>query len=313
MPSSDAAPDQGRSDAVRPGRSRGRDLLELTKPGITALICLVAVGGFVLADPRSIDLARLAELVVTGASASAGAAMLNHYLDRDLDARMRRTRRRPIPSERIAPGSLVAALGLAFLGAGIAAATLALNPLTGFSIFLGGLTYVVVYTAWLKRRSSWNIVIGGFAGSAPALAGGAAAVGHWTPGVLAFSLLVFLWTPPHFWSLALLLKDDYARAGLPMLPRMDDPAYSGKVVVVSAALLVPAAVLLGWTGAVTWPVLAALLVLGLLFVAVTAPLWQHVSSRLARRGFVYSGPYLLGVILALCANALFVRSGFVGW
>ncbi len=303
-----AAPAPAPSAPRRPGALG--DLFELAKPGITALICLVAVGGFVLADPRSIDLVRLAILVGAGAAASAGAAMLNHYLDRDLDGRMRRTRSRPLPEERIAPSELVAALGIGLLALGIGVASVGLNPLTGFSIFLGGLTYVVVYTAWLKRRSSWNIVVGGFAGSAPALAGSAAAVGHWTPGVLAFALLVFLWTPPHFWSLALLLKDDYARAGLPMLPRMDDLAFSGKVVVVSASLLVPAALLLGWTGAVTWPVLVALVVLGLLFVAVTLPLWRRVTPRSARRGFLYSGPYLLLVVLAILANAALLFGGF---
>ncbi len=290
-------------------RPRLRDYVTLTKPGITALIVTVAIGGFLLADPRSIDLDRLAVLVATGAAASAGAAMLNHYLDRDLDRTMRRTRRRPLASERIAPGSVAAVLGLALLAAGIGIATVVLNPLTGLSILLGGLTYVVVYTAWLKRRSSWNIVIGGFAGSAPALAGSAAAVGSWTPGVIAFAILVFLWTPPHFWSLALLLKDDYARARLPMLPRMDDVPFSGKVVVASAVLLVPAAVLVGMTGAVAWPVVLALVVLGLVFVAVTAPLWRSVTPRIARRGFLYSGPYLLGVVLAILANAPLLRGG----
>jgi heme o synthase len=296
-------------EAIAPKRAGARDYLALAKPGITALICLVAVGGFLLASPRSVDLVRLGWLVLTGASASAGAAMLNHYLDRDLDARMKRTRGRPLPDARIDPSGIVAVLGLLFLGAGIGAATVVLNPLTGFSIFLGGLTYVVVYTAWLKRRSSWNIVIGGFAGSAPALAGSAAAVGGWTPGVVAFAVLVFLWTPPHFWSLAILLRDDYARAGLPMLPRMDDLGYSGRVVVVSAALLVPAAILIGLTGALAWPVLLALVVLGLLFVALTVPLWRTSTRAVARRGFIYSGPYLLGVVVAIVANAPLLRLG----
>ena len=293
-----------------PPRSIARDLFELSKPGITALICVVAVGGFVIADPRSIDLVRLGLLVATGACASAGAAMLNHYLDRDIDGRMKRTRHRPLAEERIVHRGLVLALGLSLLAFGIGAASVLLNPLTGFSILLGGLTYVVVYTLLLKRRSSWNIVIGGFAGSAPALAGSAAAVGTWTPGALAFALLVFLWTPPHFWSLALLLKDDYARAGLPMLPKMDDVAFSGKVVVVSAALLVPAALLLGLTGAVTWPVLLILVGLGLGFVAFTLPLWGGVTRAAARRGFLYSGPYLLLVVFAIFLNAPLLVGGF---
>jgi heme o synthase len=292
-----------------PRWGRASDWVSLAKPGITALICLVAVGGFLLASPTSIDPVRLGLLVATGGAASAGSAMLNHYFDRDLDARMRRTRERPIPDERITPSTGAAVFGTVLLGVGVALATVLLNPLTGFSILLGGLTYVVVYTLWLKRRSSWNIVIGGFAGSAPALAGSAAAVGSWTPGVLAFALLVFLWTPPHFWSLALLLKDDYARAGLPMLPRMDDVGYSGKVVVVSAALLVPASLAVGWFGPVTWPAFLALLVLGLLFVVYTLPLWRTVTKDAARRGFIYSGPYLLGVVLAIVANAPLLHAG----
>jgi len=285
------------------------DYLPLAKPEITMLICLVAVGGYLLAAPLSVDFVRLGILVGTGASASAGAAMLNHFLDRDLDRRMNRTRGRPLASERVLHGSNVAVVGFVLLAVGIGLATWLLNPLTGLSILLGGITYVGIYTFWLKRRSSWNIVIGGFAGSAPALAGSAAAVGAWTPGVLAFALLVFLWTPPHFWSLALLLRNDYARANLPMLPRMQDVPFSGKVVVVSAALLVPAALAIGWTGAVAWPVLVALVALGLLFVGVTAPLWRTVTPRLARRGFIFSGPYLLAVVAVMLVNIPLVRAG----
>ncbi len=252
---------------------------------------------------------RLGILLGTGAAASAGSGMLNHYLDRDLDPQMRRTRGRPLPAERIRPGGAAAAVGTVFVAAGVAAASVLLNPLTGISILLGAVTYVVVYTAWLKRRSSWNIVVGGFAGSAPALAGSAAAVGHWTLGAETFAVLVFLWTPPHFWSLALVLRDDYARAGLPMLPKMDDPAFSGKVVVVSAALLVVAALLVGWSGATAWPATLLLVALGAVFVAVTAPLWRTVSKPLARRGFLFSGPYLLGVVAVVALNAWWLRAG----
>jgi protoheme IX farnesyltransferase len=286
-----------------------RDYPTLAKPGITALIVLVAIGGFVLAAPSPFSYSRLGLLVVFGGAASAGAAMLNHYLDRDLDAIMRRTRHRPLPEARIDPSGRVALLGLAFSAVGVGGAAVLINPLTGFSILLGGLTYVVVYTLWLKRRSSWNIVIGGFAGSAPALAGSAAAVGTWTPGVLAFALLVFLWTPPHFWSLALLLKDDYKSVGLPMLPDMNDVGFSGRVVVVSAVLLLPATALLIWLGPVTLPVVIALVALGALFVVLTAPLWNSPERKVARRGFIYSGPYLLGVVGALIVNGLLVARG----
>ncbi len=293
----------------RTARERLSDWLSLAKPGITALICLVAVGGFLIASPRAIDLGRLGLVVAAGAAASGGSAMLNQYLDRDLDPRMRRTRDRPLPADRIHAGGRVATVGTLLVALGVGAAAVLLNPLTGLSILLGALTYVGVYTAWLKRRSSWNIVIGGFAGSAPALAGSAAATGSWSLGAIALALLVFLWTPPHFWSLALVLRDDYARAGLPMLPRMNDPAFSGKVVVVSAGLLVVAAIGVGLSGATAWPVTLALVALGGLFVAFTAPLWTAATKPLARRGFLFSGPYLLGVVAAVAANVVCLRSG----
>ncbi len=297
------------AEAARAAPSAAADWLSLAKPGITALICLVAVGGFLIASPRAVDLVRLGLLVATGAAASAGSAMLNHYLDRDLDPAMRRTRDRPLAAERIRSDRTVAAVGSALVGVGVVGASAALNPLTGLSILLGAGTYVGIYTAWLKRRSSWNIVIGGFAGSAPALAGSAAAVGSWTLGAMALALLVFLWTPPHFWSLALLLRDDYARARLPMLPKMDDPAFSGRVVVVSAALLVAGGAGVGLSGATAWPASLALVALGAAFVAVTAPLWSSVAKPVARRGFLFSGPYLLAVVAVVGANVAFVRAG----
>jgi heme o synthase len=303
-----AAPAEG-AGAPAAG-SLGRDLATLAKPGITALIVLVAVGGYFVAAPGAVDGYRLGVLVGCGAAASAGAAMLNHYLDRDVDRTMRRTKGRPLAAERIAPEGVAAALGLALSAAGVGLAAVLLNPLTGVSILLGGLTYVVVYTAWLKRRTSWNIVIGGFAGSAPALAGSAAAVGSWTGPAIALALLVFLWTPPHFWSLALLLREDYARAGLPMLPRMVDPAYSARMVVVSAALLVPASALLAFSGPITWPVAIVLVGASIGFVVVTAPLWTVAERRVARRGFLYSGPYLLVLLAALVVN---YGLGYLGW
>jgi heme o synthase len=291
-----------------PARAPGwRDYVDLTKPWITLLIVAVAVAGYFVALPEKIDWERLLILVLCGAAASGGAATLNHYFDRDIDAVMRRTRGRPLPTERIASEGRVLAIGLVLSGVGIGASAVFLNLLTAFSILLGSLTYVLVYTVWLKRRTSWNIVVGGFAGSAPALAGSAAAVGHWTDGALALALLVFLWTPPHFWSLALMLREDYRAVGLPMLPRMDDPAYSAKVTVISCALLVPATVLLALVGPIALPAIVALLAVSLLFLGSELPLWKRSDRKTALRGFIVSGPYLLVVIAVLIVNWVLVR------
>ncbi|MGA7846523.1 MAG: UbiA family prenyltransferase, partial [Thermoplasmata archaeon] len=133
------------------------------------------------------------------------------------------------------------------------------------------------------------------------------AVGHWTGGALALALLVFLWTPPHFWSLALMLREDYRRVGLPMLPRMDDPGYSAKVTVLSCALLVPATVLLALVGPIVLPAIIALLVVSLLFLLSELPLWRHSDRKTALRGFIVSGPYLLAVIAVVIINWVIVR------
>ena len=294
--------------ASLPARAPGwRDYVDLTKPYITLLIVAVAVAGYFVALPSRIDPERLLCLVACGAAASGGAATLNHYFDRDLDARMRRTRGRPLPTERIAPEGRVLAMGLVLTAVGVGAASVLLNFLTAFSILLGSLTYVLLYTVWLKRRTPWNIVIGGFAGSAPALAGSAAAVGHWTDGALALALLVFLWTPPHFWSLALMLRNDYQAVGLPMLPRMNDPGYSARVTVISCALLVPATVVLALVGPIALPAVIALVAVGLVFLLSELPLWRRADRKTALRGFVVSGPYLLAVIGVVIANWMLVR------
>lgn len=285
------------------------DYASLTKPAITLLIVLVGVGGYFVANPAVLVLSSLLVLVAAGASASAGAAMLNHYFDRDLDRTMRRTRSRPLAAARITSERSVLASGLALTALGWGSAAWLLNPLAAFSIALGSATYVGVYTLWLKRRTSWNIVVGGFAGSAPALAGSAAAVGHWTLGALALALLLFLWTPPHFWSLALMLREDYQRARLPMLPRMADPRHSGRVVVLSAALLIPAAALVALWGGSTPAVAGVLLVASGIFLLTTFPLLRRADRAAARRGFIASGPYLLAILLALSVGWFFLHTG----
>ncbi len=287
--------------------ARLRDYLTLTKPGITGLILLMAVAGFFAADPSyPPSWLSLVELLVAGGLASAGAAALNHWYDRDVDLRMNRTRRRPVPAERVGPrGALVVGIFLSALGWSLALVWL---PLEAFlAIASGTLVYVGVYTIWLKRRTRWNIVVGGYAGSAPVLAGAAVAAGHIALAPVLLALLVFLWTPPHFWSLALVLRDDYARADLPMLPVANDPVRSGRSVFASGLLLLlptlAFAVVLGDYGLF----LALALVLGVAFAGLLAGLLRDVSRKVALRAFIFSGFYLMGIGVAMVVNWLYYR------
>ena len=192
-------------------------LATLLKPRIVALLVFVALAAAFLGADGTPDLVSLVWLALTGSMAAGGAGALNHYLERDLDARMERTRQRPLVLGGMAEARLVLGLGLALVGFA-AAMTLPFNAAQGVFLLAGAFVYVVVYTMWLKRRSPWNIVIGGLAGSCAVLTGWAT-VGPWFAlQPLLLALLLFLWTPPHFWSLAIVHLDDYRRASVPMLP-----------------------------------------------------------------------------------------------
>src|SRR5205823_1443221 len=203
--------------AGRPVRDVVLDYVSLAKPRIIPLLLITALGGMMMAERGWPSTGLVLLTLLGGALAAAGAGAINCWIDRDVDGEMLRTRRRPIPDGRIAPEHALAfgiALGaVAFLilafGVNVLAATLALSAL---------LFYVLVYTAWLKRSTAQNIVIGGAAGAMPPLVGWAAVTHSLDLTALYLFAIVFFWTPPHFWALALWLKGDYARARIPMLP-----------------------------------------------------------------------------------------------
>lgn len=283
-----------------------RAYLSLTKPGITGLILLMAVAGFFAASPGyPPPWLKLAGILLAGGLASGGAGVLNHWYDRDLDAQMKRTRGRPLPMASVHPNGALA-FGLALTAVSIPLALWLVNLPATLAMISGSVVYVGVYTIWLKRRTRWNIVIGGYAGSAPVLAGCAAAAGTFTSSGLLLALLVFLWTPPHFWSLAIALKEDYNRVGLPMLPVAGDPRRSGRTVFVSALLL-----LLPTAGFALLPAsyrvfLVLALALGIAFALTTSSLLRSVERKVAIRGFVASGIYLLGIAAAMVVNWLWI-------
>src|SRR3989442_300385 len=182
---------------------------------IDALLLLVAAAGYVATSGIAVDLWRFSLLMIAGLLGAGGASATNHYLDRDLDSVMHRTRTRPLPQHRIEPPAHALAFGVGLLALSLAIAGLGINPLTAVMIGLGYAVYIGVYTVGLKRIHMSNIVIGGFAGSCPALAGSAAAANSISLQAVLIAILVFLWTPGHFWALADPSPEDYRRRSVP--------------------------------------------------------------------------------------------------
>ena len=247
------------ADRVQPGVAAGnrsvlletaanaRALIAVFKLRIGISIALSALGGSVVAGHAGPAFGQAWLLLTAVLLASFGAAGFNHYLERDLDRRMCRTRRRPFASGRFGAGAAWPLLFALMIGTGSALAGHAFGLASGLFVLAGALTYVVVYTAWLKPLSDWNIVIGGAAGSFAVLAGAAVHGGGWLdPAALWLALVLLLWTPSHFWALSIALVEDYRAAGLPMLPVTRGVATAARWTMANSVLLVLAAVGLGW-------------------------------------------------------------------
>jgi protoheme IX farnesyltransferase len=291
-----------------PSPTRARSLLwkslaVLFKIRVVILLLFAAVGGAFLATGGWPGMRSLLLLFVTGGLAAAGAAAINQYLERGLDARMDRTRARPL-----AAGSIPRPDWVPFVGALMillpSVLVLPLNPaLSGF-VLLGAVIYLGVYTIWLKPRTPLNIVVGGAAGSAAVLSG-AAAAGHWNdPGALVLAGLVFLWTPTHFWSLAIAYRDDYARGGLPMLPVQVKPRAAARWVLLHASGAALAALALATRPTLGWlySVPVSLATLGLLGLGIRLIADPGRSRALAL--FHASNLYLTLVMVLVCADTI---------
>jgi len=213
-----------------------KDLIQIFKLKIVFLLLFIAVLSYLIASKNDFSLDILILLVLSGFLSASGSSALNNYYDRDLDSLMERTKNRPIPLGRFPP-EFALLIGFCMIIAGIAIAVL-INVQTAISVFLGVLIYNGIYTFYLKRKSMLNVVIGGFAGSCSVLAGFSAANQIINLNAILLSLLVFLWTPSHFWSFAMLHIDDYKKAGIPMLPALVSEADSRKYIAISTLLLV---------------------------------------------------------------------------
>lgn len=290
--------------APRSVGSRFVDYAILVKPGIMLALLISCLSAMVVAHGAMPSAWLVGATLLGGALASGSAAALNNLLERDRDAKMRRTRRRPLPSHRLEP-SHAALFATVLAGASCIVLTAYANPLAAALALTGLVFYAFVYTLWLKPLTAQNIVIGGAAGCFPALVGWSAATGTLGPGALLIALIVFLWTPPHFWSLALLYKDDYAQAAFPMLPvtrgeevtRRHILAYSAALVAVTT-LLVPLGVL-----GLLYLVLSG--ALGAIFLAQAGALFLTGKPAAARALFRFSNAYLALLALAMVLDVAF--------
>jgi heme o synthase len=280
-------------------RELAADYIALTKPRVISLLLVTTAATMFVADP-SPSLGVLVATLAGGYLAAGGAGAINHYLERDIDARMSRTSRRPLPSGRIEPRAALW-FGIALGALSFALFALAVNMTAALLAMSGLLGYVLVYTMWLKPRTTQNIVIGGAAGAVPPLVGWAAASGGLEPSAFYLFAIVFYWTPPHFWALALLIKDEYARTGIPMLPVVDGEAETRRQILLYGWLLI-AITALPWAGGLFGAIYAVTaLLLNAAFLYLCLRLYQRADRRSAAILFHYSLAYLA---LLFCAMAI---------
>ena len=284
-------------------RSSWRDYVTLTKPRIMVLLLLTAATGMFV-GAGGVPAAGLLAATLGGlALACGGASALNHVLDRDIDAHMRRTDRRPVAAGRVAPARALE-FGVALSALSFVVLASFVNVLAALLAVAGNLFYVVVYTRYLKRSTPQNIVIGGAAGAVPPLVGWAAATGNLTLPALFLFLIVFYWTPPHFWALALLIKRDYEAAQVPMLPVVKGEAETARSIVRYTLLLVAISLLPVFWNTVGWIYLGAALILGGGFIALALALRRETTPARAKRLFTFSLAYLALLFVAMALDPI---------
>jgi protoheme IX farnesyltransferase len=283
-----------------------KEILEISKPRIVVLLVITAVTSMYAASKLigpELDNLGLLHIIVAGGLASAGSSALNHYYDRDIDPLMKRTSTRPIPSGRIKPNSVLI-YGLSVSIISVVYGALSLNYISAFFIALGIFFYVIVYTAWLKRLNSSNIVIGGFAGSAASMAGWSAATGSLDILGFLIGFLVFVWTPSHFWCLAMKMKDEYAQAKVPMLPVLIGMQKTSTYILINTLILLPYSLMLYAFGmGLVYTGIAA--AAGGLMLVYHYKLTKLPTSEFAWKAYKVTAPYLTIIFLAVALDAAF--------
>jgi heme o synthase len=278
-----------------------RDYLTLTKPKVQSLLLFTTVTTMYVAGDPSLQLILLTCL--GGALSAGGAGAINHAIDRDIDRMMARTADRPVASERISPAAAIA-FGILLGCASFALLALAVNPLAAALSLSGLLGYVFVYTLWLKRTTPQNIVIGGAAGAVPPLVAWAAVTGGLDGMAFYLFAIVFFWTPPHFWALSLLMKDEYAKVRIPMLPVVAGEDETRRQIVLYTVLLYAVTQLPFCAGGLGVAYLVPSMLLGAAFIGFSVRLLQKADRSWALRTYLFSLAYLalLFLSMAIAAN-----------
>ena len=286
------------------------EIMEISKPRIVVLLVITAVTSMygaskLVPDAPELDYWSYLHIIIAGALASAGSSALNHYYDKDIDPKMKRTSTRPIPSGRMA-ASHVLIYGLVVSCISVIYGYFALNAVAAFFIALGIFSYVIIYTAWLKRLNTSNIVIGGIAGSAASWAGWSAATGSMDLLGFLVGFLVFVWTPSHFWCLAMKIKDEYAEAKVPMLPVVIGMQKTSKYILGNTIILLPYSLILSFIPdgmGIVYTVIAA--VSGGLMLAYHYKLTKTPTSEFAWKAYKVTAPYLTIIFVAVALDAAF--------
>lgn len=287
------------------GTQTVKNYVEVTKPPIVFLLVFTSLATMLIAwKQTSLPLNPILLIIATVAitAASAGCDTLTSYVDRDIDAVMRRTKNRPIPSGRILPrNALVWGLLLSALGLGLA---YWINALSFVWIAFGVIDNVVIYSLLLKRRSSWNIILGGVSGGLPVMFGWSAI----TNGVgllpILLAALVVLWIPGHIWSLAIFTKEDYQRARIPMLPVVTKLSTALRCIVSTVVLMIPFSLWIWVVGGFGWLYLAVAIVFGLWVLHINVKLFLHPDDKMAYKAFKVSSPYLFALFFAMIIDSL---------
>jgi protoheme IX farnesyltransferase len=285
---------------LSPARQALADYIALTKPKVQSLLLLTTVTTMFVAGSPSLSLVLLT--CIGGYLSAGGAGAVNHWFDRDIDAQMARTADRPVPSGRVAPNAALA-FGFALAALAFTELTIFVNLTAALLSFSGFVGYVLVYTVWLKRRTPQNIVIGGAAGAIPPLVGWAAVRGTVGGTAILLFAIVFFWTPPHFWALSLLMKDEYAKVGVPMLPVVRGETETRRQILLYSVLLYAVTQLPFCAGGFGAIYLVASLVLGGAFIGGAVQLQRRADRRSALKLYLFSLAYLALLFCAMVVDA----------